>query len=44
METRIIEGKAEGKRGRGRPVPSWASDVAKFVGRSLADAVHQAVY
>ena len=44
MEMCIIEGKAERKRGRGRPVPSWASDVAKFVGRSLADAVHQAVY
>ena len=42
MERRIIEGKAEGKRRRGRPLTSWASDIVKLVGGSLADAVHKA--
>ena len=39
----IIEGKVEGKRRRGRPLTSWASDIVKLVGGCLADAVHQAV-
>ena len=43
MEMCIIEGKVEGKRRRGRPLISWASDIVKLVGGSLANAVHQAV-
>ena len=43
IERCIIEGKVEGKRRRGRPLTSWASDVVILVGGSLAEAVHQAV-
>ena len=43
MERCIIEGKVEGKRRIGRPLTSWASDVVRLVGGSLAEAVHQAV-
>ena len=35
-------GKAQGKRRKGRPLASWASDIVKLVGGSLTDAVHQA--
>ena len=43
MKGCTLEGKIEGKRGRGRSLTSWASDIVKLVGESLADAVHQAV-
>ena len=43
VERCIIEGKLEGKRRKGRPLTSWASDIVKLVGGRLADAVHQAV-
>ena len=36
-------GKVEGKRRRGMSLTSWASDIVKLVGGSLADAVHKAV-
>ena len=42
MEICIIEGKVEEKRTRGRPLTSWASDIVKLFGGSLASAVHQA--
>ena len=40
MERCIIEGKIEGKKRKGWPLTSWASDNVKLVGGSLADAVH----
>ena len=43
MERCIIEGKVEGKRRRGRPLTSWASEIVKLVGGSLVDVVHQAL-
>ena len=43
LERCIIEGKVEGKRRRGMPLTSPTSDLAKLVGGSFADSVHQAV-
>ena len=43
MERCIIEGKVEGKRRKGRPLTSWASDIVKLFRGNLADPVHQAV-
>ena len=40
IERCIIEGKIEGRKRKGRPLTSWASDIVKLVGGSLADAVH----
>ena len=36
-------GMVEGKRRRERPLASWASDIVKLVGGSLANAVYQGV-
>ena len=38
MESCTIEGMVEGKRRRERPLTSWASDIVKLVGGSLAGA------
>ena len=42
MERFMIEGKVEGKRRRGRPLISWASDIVNLFEGSWADAVQQA--
>lgn len=42
MERCIIEENVEGKRRRGRPLTSWASDIVKLVGGSMPEADHQA--
>ena len=41
LERQIIEGKMEGKRGRGRPQTSWLTDINQWT-RSIAESIRQA--
>ena len=38
LEKTILEGKLEGRRGRGRPRRSWDKNVEEWLGESVADA------
>ena len=42
LERHIIEGKMEGKRGRGRPHISWLTDIKQWTGGSIAESMRQA--
>ena len=42
LERQIIEGKMEGKRGRGRPQTSWLTDIKQWTGGSIAESLRQA--
>ena len=38
LERQIIEGKMEGKGGRGQPQTSWLTDIKQFTGGSIAES------
>ena len=38
MEKRLIQGKGEGKRGRGRPAKTWFQDLKEWTKLDMADA------
>ena len=42
LERQIVEGKMEGKRGRGRPQTSWLTDIKQWTGGSIAASIRQA--
>ena len=42
LERQIIEGKMEGKRGRGRPQTSWLTDIKQWTGGSITESIRQA--
>ena len=42
IERRLVTGKIDGKRGRGRHRRTWITDITEWTGRSLAQSVRDA--